>query len=114
MNRNEAIMSAWSKIRTYVKENYSNVFTNEVRFRWKHEVYGWKEFGVTPDGIAFIVKGSHGTSAMNEYYYHPTKPMGYEFTKLNSVEAVVNDWQTIKKILNALAEKEKRLYDFEV
>ena len=114
MTRNEAIMNAWGKISEYVKENYTGVFENGIRFRWKHEVYGWKDFGVTPDGVAYIVKGSHGTSDLNEWFYHPVIKKTYEPGRLAVTEDIVNDWAIIKKKLSELAEKENGLYNFQV
>lgn len=114
MTRNEAIMNAWKSIQKYVKENYNRVFENGIEFTWKHEVYGWTKFGVTQDGIAYIVTGSHGTSSLNDWYYHPTNNKTYEPKKLKVTEEVVSDWKTIKNKLEKLAEKENNLYNFEV
>ena len=114
MTRNEAIMNAWEKIREYVKENYNGTFEKGIEFTWKHEVYGWKKFGVTRDGVAYIVTGSHGTSSCNDWFYHPTNNKTYEPKRLGVTEDVVNDWRTIKEKLERLAEKENGLYNFEV
>lgn len=112
MNRNEAIVEAWNKISAYVKENYNGVFEKGIEFEWTHEVYGWNKFGVTSDGVAYIIHGSHGCTG-SDYYYHPTKK-GFEGAKIARTENVVTNWQLIKKLLAARAEKEKSLYNFEV
>lgn len=114
MNRNEAIMNAWGKIQAYVKENYNGVFSKEIRFKWKHEIYGWTEFGVTSNGTAFIVTGSHGTDNLNDWFYHPTITKTYEHKRLSVTEDVINDWQTIKEKLKSLGDKENALYNFKV
>lgn len=114
MTRNEAIMKAWYKIKEYVEENYNGTFEKGIEFEWKHEVFGWTKFGVTNNGVAYIVHGSHGTSSLNEYYYCPFKKAGYEHARICRTEEVVNDWIIIKEQLKKLADKENRLYDFTV
>lgn len=114
MSRNEAIMQAWNKIREYVKENYNGTFEKGIEFKWKHEVYGWTKFGVTNDGVAYIVHGSHGTSSLNEYYYCPFKEAGYEHARIKRTEEVVSDWIIIKNKLIELEDKENDLYNFTV
>lgn len=115
MTRDEAIMEAWNKISKYVKDNYTNKFEKGVSFTWKHKVYYWIKFGVTPDGIAYITKGNHSSSIPTEYCYHPEK----EDTQLVNIkksmtEEVVDDWLIIKEKLKMLAEKEYSLYNFKV
>lgn len=114
MTREEAILNAWNKIRKYVKENYNGVFEKGTQFRWKHECYYWIEFGVTKDGDAYFVRGSHGWGG--DYFYCPFKnePSIYPHIKLAYLNDVVEDWQSIKKVLQSLAKKENELYNFEV
>ena len=115
MTRAEAVISAWNKISEYVRKEYAGVFQNGLRFRWKHDVYGWTEFGVTPKGDAFIATGMHGAGEnYTEYYYRPDKSKTYEPKRIGVTSEVVEDWQKIKKILEKRAEKEKALYDFQV
>lgn len=114
MTRNEAIMNAWERIQEYVKENYDGVFECDIEFEWKHEVYGWKRFGVTKNGAAYIVTGSHGTLSLNDWFYHPTNNKTFERKRLSVTEDVVNDWTIIKDKLEKLAERENNLYNFKV
>ncbi len=115
MTRSEAVISAWNKISEYVRKEYAGVFQNGLHFRWKHEVYGWTEFGVTPKGDAFIATGSHGAGEQyTDYYYHPDKSKTYEPKRISVTSEVVEDWQKIKKILEEKAKKEKALYNFQV
>lgn len=112
--RTKAIMDAWKQIQDYVHDNYAGVFAKDMRFRWKHEVYQWVEFGVTPEGYAFIVRGCHGWGDSEaDFFYHPGKT-GYDRLKLTLTEQVVRDWPTIKRLLQEYAEKENALYNFQI
>lgn len=115
MNRNEAILNAWNKIRKYVKDNFDGTFENGIEFEWKHEVYYWVKFGVTNKGVAYIVEGSHGWGA-DCYFYHPTKDTKSILTsvRMRFTEEIVNEWKLIKEKLIRLAKKENELYNFEV
>lgn len=116
MNRAEAIMNAWKKIQEYVKKEYDGVFEKGIRIRWKHEVYGWTEFGVTSTGDAYICHGSHGCGdRMTDWFYHPdTRKPTFERTRMTHTEKVVNDWEIIKQELYKMALKERLLYNFQV
>lgn len=114
-----ALGEAWGKIQAYCKEQYSGVSTRDIQVRWKHNVYGWIEFGVTPDGTAYIVHGHHAQSSRAEdadWYFHPvhkTAP-GSQFTKYNRIEEVVRDWPLVKRKLEEAAAKERGIFNFEV
>ena len=101
MNRTlkKALDDAWAKIQTYCKEQYSGVSTRDVQIRWKHDPYGWIEFGVTRNGTAYIVHGHHAQSsraADADWYFHPAHKEGYPYTKYDRIEEVVRDWPTVK------------------
>ncbi len=110
--RQKAIVDAWNKIAKYVKENYAGVFEKGVSFEWKHEVYYKIAFGVTADGDAYIMEGSHGWD-FDEYYHHPEYEMS-QFGAMRRTEEVINDWSKIKTALEQKAEQEKNLYNFTV
>lgn len=112
---NDAVMAAWGKIQKAVKQEYAGVFHKELRFRWKHEVYGWTEFGVTPDGDAFLVTGSHGAGdSYADFFYHPVVRKTYEPKRIQVTEEAVTDWPQIKEILRKKAAAEKSVYDFHI
>ena len=51
--REIALAKAWESIQEYCKK-YKGLSTQDVQFEWKHEVYVWQEFGVTPNGEAYL------------------------------------------------------------
>lgn len=118
MSINHALMSAWTKIQEYCKERYHHVSTRDIQIRWKHNVYGWTEFGVTPDGSAYIVHGNHSqspTSPNAEYHFHPQRPTRPEDmpTRFCRLEEVVKDWPIIKEKLEDAFSIERRIQNFE-
>ena len=53
LNRNEALRTAWKKIQEYCSQ-YAGRSNQDVQVRWRHDMYGWTEFGVTPNGVPYI------------------------------------------------------------
>ena len=112
---NNALSEAWSKINDYCKK-YAGISTRDVQIRWKHDVYGWIEFGVTPQGKAYINRGDHSKSPGENnttYIGHPMRKEADQWTKYPSIEEVVKDWPAIKEILEKRFDDEKRIFNFE-
>lgn len=117
MNLNAALETAWGKIQAYCKENFAGVSCRDIQFGWKHDVYGWTEFGITPNGDAYFVSGDHSQSSRDanaDWYYHPDHKAGYVFTKHARMEEVVRDWPIIKEKLLQAVRVERSIFNFEV
>jgi hypothetical protein len=115
--RKEALIEAWEKIQKYCKYNYEGKSTQDVQFEWQHEIYVWQEFGVTPKGEAYFVRGNHSTSRRSEkadWYYHPEHKTGYSGAILGTIEDIVTHWETIKKKLEENFKKEQNIYNFKI
>lgn len=115
MTRREmALQEAWESIQKYCKK-YAGLSTQDVQLEWKHEVYVWQEFGVTPNGEAYFVRGNHCTSRRSDradWYYHPCHIMGYIPAKYPCIEDIVTHWELIKEKLEKKFEIENSIYNF--
>lgn len=114
---NAALENAWSKIQNYCKEKYTGKTSRSVQFEVYRDVYMWLEFGVTPNGDAYFVKGNHflsHTSIDADWYYHPTHSEGYFGTKYRDLEAIVRKWPEIKARLADKFAQEESIFNFEV
>lgn len=112
--RQLALQKAWKTIQEYCKK-YKGLSTQDVQFEWKHEVYVWQEFGVTPNGEAYYVRGDHCTSRRSnkaDWYYHPEHKMGYSGAQYGCIEDIVTHWDTIKTKLEKKFQTEHSIYNF--
>lgn len=110
-----ALDVAWEKIQTYCKK-YAGCSIRDVQIRWKHGSYGWLEFGVTPAGVPYYVRGNHFLSSRSpdvQWYYHPSHEMGYELARYAWMKEIVQDWLVIKEKLEQQFEEEKQIFAFE-
>ena len=113
--REEALANAWKSIQRYCKK-YAGQSTQDVQFEWQHEVYVWQEFGVTPNGEAYFVRGGHDKSRRSDsadWYYHPKHEEGYARAKYPCIEDIVTHWNTIKTMLERKFQVERNIYNFE-
>ena len=112
--REIALTKAWESIQEYCKK-YKGVSTQDVQFEWQHEVYVWQEFGVTPNGEAYCVRGGHDKSRRSDkadWYYHPQHREGYIPAKYAIIEDIVTHWNTIKTMLEKKFQVEQSIYNF--
>ena len=111
-----ALDSAWAKIQAYCKQHYTGMSIQDVQVKWKHDTYGWLEFGVTPAGVPYYVRGNHFLSSRSpdtQWYYHPGHQMGYEPARYARMKEIIQDWPVIKEKLEQQFEKEKLIFAFE-
>lgn len=114
---NQALDNAWKEIQKYCKENYAGKTTRDIQFSWKHDTYGWLEFGVTPNGTAYFVRGGHHLSHRSkdaDWYYHPDYKEGYYGTKYREMEQIIKDWKKIKNILEQKFAVEDSIFNFKI
>jgi len=107
--REIALQKAWESIQEYCKK-YKGLSTQDVQFEWQHEVYVWQEFGVTPNGEAYFVRGGHDKSRRSnnaDWYYHPNHNEGYVFAKYPCIEDIVKHWNVIKTMLEKKFQTDK-------
>ena len=112
--REIALQKAWESIQEYCKK-YKGLSTQDVQFEWQHEVYVWQEFGVTPNGEAYFVRGGHHLSRRSDgadWYYHPKRKEGYALAKYSCIENIVTHWDTIKAMLEKKFQVEQSIYNF--
>lgn len=112
--REIALQKAWESIQEYCKK-YKGLSTQDVQFEWTHEVYVWQEFGVTPSGEAYFVRGGHDKSrrsANADWYYHPEHKQGYVCAEYPCIEDIVTHWDTIKTMLEKKFQVEQNIYNF--
>lgn len=106
---------AWEKIQSYCKK-YAGCSVRDVQIRWKHDVYCWREFGVTPQGIAYINGGNHAQSPRGKdtsWIGHPEHKDAYDSIRYAFIELIVRDWPTIKEKLEKQFDEEKLIFAFE-
>ena len=111
----EALDVAWEKIQSYCKK-YAGCSVRDVQIRWKHEIYCWREFGVTPQGVAYINGGNHSQSPRGKdtaWVGHPEHKAPCDQIKYGFIEQVVRDWPCIKEMLEEKFKEEKRIFAFE-
>ena len=116
---NAALTDAWAKIQEYCKDQYAGVSSRDVQVRWKHNTFGWTEFGVTPDGTPYIVHGHHAQSSRDstaDWYFHPEHKTsdGASFMRYDRMEEVVRDWPQVKATLEKRFAQERNIFDFNV
>lgn len=110
----EALDAAWEKILIYCKK-YAGCSVRDVQIQWKHNAYCWRDFGVTPQGVAYINYGNHITSRRGResvWFGHPV----YKDTGINKyeiIEDVVRNWPAIKEKLEERFKEEKLIFAFE-
>ncbi len=112
--REMALKKAWESIQEYCTK-YAGLSTQDVQFEWQHEVYVWQEFGVTPTGEAYFVRGNHCKGRRSkdaDWYYHPQHPHGYTFAEYGTIEDIVTHWSTIKAMLEKKFQVEQSIYNF--
>ena len=112
-----ALRDAWQQIQAYCKSNYAGVSTRDVQFRWDSGVYGWGEFGVTPEGIPYIVRGDHSMDSRSKnatWLYHPLYANAYAWDEDRCLEPVIRNWPTIKEKLEKHMAAERSIYNFRV
>ena len=112
--REIALQKAWESIQEYCKK-YKGLSTQDVQFEWQHEVYVWQEFGVTPNGEAYFVRGGHDKSRRSDsadWYYHPKHEEGYVRAKYPCIENIVVHWNAIKTMLEKKFQVEQSIYNF--
>lgn len=112
----KALDEAWKKIKSYCEEKYAGISTRDVQFSWKHEIYGWIEFGVTPSGTPYIVRGDHSKDRRSdsaEWFFHPSHKEGYFPAKYPSIEEVIRDWPIIKERFEKECNTEHSIFNFE-
>ena len=116
MNLNKALDNAWHKIELYCQEKYAGVSTRDIQFSWKHDIYGWIEFGITPNGTPYIVRGDHATDRRSNnatWFFHPAHKDSFFDIKYASIEEIVKDWPIIKKKLEEKVNIEQSIFNFE-
>ena len=114
---NLALDSAWKQIQNYCKENYACITIRDVQFCVYSDPYMWIDFGVTPKGDAYFVRGNHSkghTSNDADWYYHPSHKFGYEPLKYRELETIIKKWPEIKAMLAEKFNQEKYIFNFEV
>lgn len=107
--KNKVLLNAWSKIQDYTKRN-RDVFVDDVTIK----IDNYTQFGIAPNGVAFF---QHYDDLEDKYdvYYHPSKNMSLdEKTKLDSIEKIVKNWNSIKKELLEKAVSELGIYNFKI
>lgn len=117
LTRNQALENAWKEIQKYCKKNYAGRTTKDIQFEWQHEVYGWTEFGVTPNGDAYFVRGDHSKGRRSkgaDWYYHPEYEEGYAGVKHREIEKIVTNWPKIKCILEEKFAIEDSIWNFKI
>lgn len=113
-----AYLSAWGKIKAYIKENF-NHFNEEKRFDLPHHVYHKTALFVEPDGTAYIARGSHGWPfddfvdnphvGIDSGYgsvFLPDKKSHLSSVTYSIIKDVVDNWRELK---NAIAELEDNI-----
>lgn len=111
----DALDVAWEKIQRYCQQ-YAGRSIRDVQIRWKHEIFGWCEFGVTSNGEAYINGGNHSQSSRGKdtaWVGHPEHNDPYENCKYGFIEKVVRDWPIIKDKLEMRFEEERLIFAFE-
>jgi hypothetical protein len=112
--REIALKNAWRSIQEYCKK-YKGLSTQDVQFEWQHEVYVWQEFGVTPNGEAYFVRGNHTLGRRSDradWYYHSNHEPGYSPAKYSCIEDIVTHWDIIKARLEKKFQVEQNIYNF--
>lgn len=112
-----ALDKAWNQIDLYCREKYEGKTTRDIHFGWKHDVFGWLEFGVQPNGAPFFVHGNHSQSygsKDNDWYFHDRHRDGYPYAKYDRMEEIVADWPIIKKKLEELFQREESILNFKI
>ena len=118
LNRNEALRTAWKKIQEYCSQ-YAGRSNQDVQVRWRHDMYGWTEFGVTPNGVPYIVHGDHSQDSRSSsaaWYFHPQHrtSAGDEFMRYSRMEEVISDWPRVKDCLARAFGREAEIWDVKV
>lgn len=114
-NRNNALLNAFVKIQTYCQK-YEGKTNKDVQVNVYTDTYIWVEFGVTPAGQAYLVRGNHANSRRSKdanWYGHPEHPAGYVGALYDSIEKLLCNWEKVKSNIDKEFDFEYNIFHFE-